>query len=172
MAESKDPENTILMELKDGTVTIGITDHAQEALGDVVFVELPGVGDSLAAGDEAGERGPTLLAGRQLPRRDVGEPPGDPHSLHRSLDLGIARADGRTPEPDVLGDGEVGVFRTAPLRTGTGTPGLGLGIQLIEIRPLPPGKEGIPDIAYRPLHAALLIAARHRNGSGLEAVVR
>ena len=39
---------------EDGTVTIGITDHAQEALGDVVFVELPGVGDSLAAGDEAG----------------------------------------------------------------------------------------------------------------------
>ena len=39
---------------EDGTVTIGITDHAQEALGDVVFVELPAVGDSLAAGDEAG----------------------------------------------------------------------------------------------------------------------
>ena len=28
----------------DGTVTIGITDHAQEALGDLVFVELPEVG--------------------------------------------------------------------------------------------------------------------------------
>ena len=39
---------------EDGTVTIGISDHAQEALGDVVFVELPEVGDSLAAGDEAG----------------------------------------------------------------------------------------------------------------------
>ncbi|MFV0277231.1 MAG: glycine cleavage system protein GcvH [Parahaliea sp.] len=39
---------------EDGTVTVGITDHAQEALGDVVFVELPGVGDILAAGDEAG----------------------------------------------------------------------------------------------------------------------
>ena len=39
---------------EDGTVTIGITDHAQEALGDVVFVELPEVGDNLAAGDEAG----------------------------------------------------------------------------------------------------------------------
>ena len=39
---------------EDGTVTIGITDHAQEALGDVVFVEVPGVGDTLAAGDEAG----------------------------------------------------------------------------------------------------------------------
>lgn len=39
---------------EDGTVTIGITDHAQEALGDVVFVEVPGVGDHLAAGDEAG----------------------------------------------------------------------------------------------------------------------
>ena len=39
---------------EDGSVTIGITDHAQEALGDVVFVEVPGVGDTLAAGDEAG----------------------------------------------------------------------------------------------------------------------
>lgn len=39
---------------EDGTVTVGISDHAQEALGDVVFVELPDVGDSLAAGTEAG----------------------------------------------------------------------------------------------------------------------
>lgn len=33
----------------DGTLTIGITDHAQEALGDLVFVELPAVGRRLAA---------------------------------------------------------------------------------------------------------------------------
>ncbi|WP_227369589.1 glycine cleavage system protein GcvH [Halomonas sp. M20] len=38
----------------DGTVTIGITDHAQQALGDVVFVELPEVGRSLDNGDEFG----------------------------------------------------------------------------------------------------------------------
>ncbi|MBZ9556884.1 MULTISPECIES: glycine cleavage system protein GcvH [unclassified Modicisalibacter] len=38
----------------DGTVTIGITDHAQEALGDVVFVELPDVGRELDAGEEFG----------------------------------------------------------------------------------------------------------------------
>ena len=36
----------------DGTVTIGITDHAQEALGDLVFVELPQVGAEIAAGKE------------------------------------------------------------------------------------------------------------------------
>jgi len=35
----------------DGTLTIGITDHAQEALGDVVFVELPAVGKTVDAGD-------------------------------------------------------------------------------------------------------------------------
>lgn len=35
-------------------VTVGITDHAQEALGDVVYVELPEVGDELHAADEAG----------------------------------------------------------------------------------------------------------------------
>jgi len=39
---------------EDGTVTVGISDHAQEALGDVVFVELPDVGSQLAASDEAG----------------------------------------------------------------------------------------------------------------------
>jgi len=38
----------------DGTVTIGISDHAQDALGDVVYVELPEEGDILGAGDEAG----------------------------------------------------------------------------------------------------------------------
>ena len=37
----------------DGTVTIGITDHAQELLGDLVFVELPDVGKELAAEQEA-----------------------------------------------------------------------------------------------------------------------
>jgi len=35
-------------------VVVGVTDHAQEALGDVVFVELPEVGTELEAGDEAG----------------------------------------------------------------------------------------------------------------------
>lgn len=36
----------------DGTVTVGITDHAQELLGDLVFVELPEPGAELHAGDE------------------------------------------------------------------------------------------------------------------------
>ncbi len=35
----------------DGTLTVGITDHAQEALGDIVFVELPEAGKAVAAGD-------------------------------------------------------------------------------------------------------------------------
>lgn len=38
----------------DGLVTVGITDHAQEALGDVVYVELPEIGTVFAAGEEAG----------------------------------------------------------------------------------------------------------------------
>ena len=37
---------------EDGTITVGITNHAQDALGDVVFVELPEVGRQLSAGDE------------------------------------------------------------------------------------------------------------------------
>ncbi|MCL9655777.1 glycine cleavage system protein GcvH [Pseudomonas protegens] len=38
----------------DGSVTVGISDHAQEALGDVVFVELTEVGNVFGAGDQAG----------------------------------------------------------------------------------------------------------------------
>ena len=38
----------------DGTVTVGITFHAQELLGDIVFVELPEVGANLAADEQAG----------------------------------------------------------------------------------------------------------------------
>ncbi|BCL72436.1 Glycine cleavage system H protein [Vibrio nigripulchritudo MADA3029] len=35
----------------DGTVTIGISEHAQQMLGDVVFVDLPDAGDDIEAGD-------------------------------------------------------------------------------------------------------------------------
>ena len=35
----------------DGTVTMGISDHAQDLLGDVVFVELPEIGDNTEAGE-------------------------------------------------------------------------------------------------------------------------
>jgi len=38
----------------DGSVTVGISDHAQEALGDVVFVELAEVGNDYEAGQQAG----------------------------------------------------------------------------------------------------------------------
>ena len=37
----------------DGTVTVGISDHAQDLLGDIVFVELPEVGKTVAAEGEA-----------------------------------------------------------------------------------------------------------------------
>ncbi len=39
----------------DGRVKVGITDYAQDALGDVVFVELPEVGTAVTAGDSVGE---------------------------------------------------------------------------------------------------------------------
>jgi glycine cleavage system H protein len=37
----------------DGSVVVGITDHAQQQLGDMVFVQLPEVGKHFAAGEEA-----------------------------------------------------------------------------------------------------------------------
>lgn len=42
-------------ELGEGVVRIGITDHAQSQLGDVVFVQLPTVGDIVTAGTAVGE---------------------------------------------------------------------------------------------------------------------
>jgi len=36
----------------DSVVTVGITEHAQELLGDMVFVELPDVGDNVSTGDD------------------------------------------------------------------------------------------------------------------------
>jgi glycine cleavage system H protein len=38
-----------------GSVRIGITDYAQDALGDIVYVQLPAVGDVVTAGDTVGE---------------------------------------------------------------------------------------------------------------------
>lgn len=38
----------------DGTLTVGITDHAQNTLGDIVFLELPEVGKTVKAGDAVG----------------------------------------------------------------------------------------------------------------------
>ncbi|KVH31351.1 glycine cleavage system protein H [Burkholderia cepacia] len=38
----------------DGTLTVGITDHAQNTLGDIVFLELPAVGKQVKAGDAIG----------------------------------------------------------------------------------------------------------------------
>ena len=53
------PENLLYTEThewvkknEDGSVTIGVTDHAQSLLGDLVFVELPAVSSALAHGDE------------------------------------------------------------------------------------------------------------------------
>ncbi len=42
-------------EVEDGAVRVGITSFAQDALGDVVYVSLPPVGDAVAAGETCGE---------------------------------------------------------------------------------------------------------------------
>lgn len=39
----------------DGTAKVGLTDHAQDALGDLVFVNLPQVGDELTCGEALGD---------------------------------------------------------------------------------------------------------------------
>lgn len=45
-------EHEWLRQEADGTYTVGITEHAQELLGDMVFVDLPEVGATVSAGDD------------------------------------------------------------------------------------------------------------------------
>ena len=45
-------ENEWLRKEADGSYTVGITEHAQELLGDMVFVDLPEVGSTVSAGDD------------------------------------------------------------------------------------------------------------------------
>ncbi|MEV7980196.1 glycine cleavage system protein GcvH [Streptomyces sp. NPDC086519] len=48
-------EHEWLTAAEDGVATVGITEHAANALGDVVFVQLPAVGDTVSAGESCGE---------------------------------------------------------------------------------------------------------------------
>ncbi|MGW0884066.1 glycine cleavage system protein GcvH [Streptomyces sp. NPDC002671] len=48
-------EHEWLSAAEDGVSTVGITEHAANALGDVVFVQLPEVGDTVTAGESCGE---------------------------------------------------------------------------------------------------------------------
>ncbi|MGB0204782.1 MAG: glycine cleavage system protein GcvH [Neptuniibacter sp.] len=46
------PSHEWVLDNGDGSITLGISDHAQELLGDVVFVELPEVGSEVESGEE------------------------------------------------------------------------------------------------------------------------
>ncbi|MFE9119542.1 glycine cleavage system protein GcvH [Streptomyces sp. NPDC007172] len=48
-------EHEWLSNAEDGVSTVGITEHAANALGDVVYVQLPEVGDTVTAGETCGE---------------------------------------------------------------------------------------------------------------------
>ncbi|MEE1927385.1 glycine cleavage system protein GcvH [Streptomyces sp. TRM 70351] len=48
-------EHEWLSAAEDGVATVGITEHAANALGDVVYVQLPEVGDAVTAGETCGE---------------------------------------------------------------------------------------------------------------------
>ncbi|MGW5423985.1 glycine cleavage system protein GcvH [Streptomyces sp. NPDC003943] len=48
-------EHEWLSAVEDGVATVGITEHAANALGDIVYVQLPEVGDTVTAGESCGE---------------------------------------------------------------------------------------------------------------------
>jgi hypothetical protein len=82
-------------ETADGVVRVGITDHAQRQLGDVVLVELPTLGDTVAAGDacgtvvhEVGLGDLPPVAARSSRERGAGdERSWSPGALRRQLDV-------------------------------------------------------------------------------------
>ena len=53
MSVTKYTEDNEWIRVEDGIGTVGITNHAQEQLGDIVFVEVPDVGRALTKGDDA-----------------------------------------------------------------------------------------------------------------------
>lgn len=53
MASTYFTEDHEWVRVEDGVATVGITDHAQDQLGDLVFVQLPEIGQSLSKGDPA-----------------------------------------------------------------------------------------------------------------------
>ncbi|MCR9175112.1 MAG: glycine cleavage system protein GcvH [Alphaproteobacteria bacterium] len=53
MSTTKYTEDHEWIRVEDGVGTVGITNHAQEQLGDIVFVEVPDVGRTLSKGDDA-----------------------------------------------------------------------------------------------------------------------
>ena len=53
MSDTKFTEDHEWVRVDNGVATVGITDHAQEQLGDIVFVDLPDAGKQVAKGDEA-----------------------------------------------------------------------------------------------------------------------
>ena len=52
MTEKKYTEDHEWVQMEGGTATVGITNHAQESLGDIVFIDLPAVGKVVKAKDE------------------------------------------------------------------------------------------------------------------------
>lgn len=48
-------EHEWLSAVEDGVATVGITEHAANALGDIVYVQLPEVGSTVTAGEDCGE---------------------------------------------------------------------------------------------------------------------
>ena len=61
-------EHEWVISMDNGNLRVGITDFAQDALGDVVFVALPEVGVSVSAGDAVGEVESTKSVGRSTRR--------------------------------------------------------------------------------------------------------
>ena len=82
-------EHEWLRKEADGTYTVGITEHAQELLGDMVFVDLPEVGATVSAGDDCAVaesvKAASDIGGKRRTERFPGT--GEQRTVCRWLDL-------------------------------------------------------------------------------------
>ena len=74
MSEKKYTKDHEWVSIENEIATIGISNHAQESLGDIVFIELPSVGNSVKAKDEicvveSGQRSKMSTVPGRAPRR-------------------------------------------------------------------------------------------------------
>ena len=77
----------------DGTFTVGITEHAQELLGDMVFVELPEVGDTVSAGEDCAVA-ESVKAASDIYSPISGEVPGNAELIFVALVISTPRSKG------------------------------------------------------------------------------
>ena len=124
--------------LEGDVATIGITEHAQELLGDMVFVDLPEVGRKVAAGEDCSVA-ESVKAASDIYAPISGEivaVNGEPITFSGDLKDAISKRPEQTITIDILRGGQPRTLTATPRRSGsTGLLGVGIADETISIKP-------------------------------------